>query len=623
MIDLAEKKVVLKDEELLRRASDNRSYLMSLDSDNLLLNYRQEAGRPTENYGGVPKNIHGGWEFPTCQLRGHFLGHWLSAAAFEYHRTGDREILAKAETIVDELAKCQVDNGGEWVASIPEKYFKWIAQGKNVWAPHYTVHKTFMGLLDVYEYGHYQEALEIADRFADWFVRYSGSYTREEFDDILDFETGGMLEIWARLLEITHKEKYRILLERYYRGRLFEPLLRGEDPLTNMHANTTIPEILGCAKAYEATGDKKWKEIVERYWACAVTQRGYFATGGQTCGEVWTPKNNLASRLGDKNQEHCTVYNMMRLADILFRWTKDEVYADYIEKNLYNGIMAQAYWKGTASHGQKSMYPDNGLLTYFLPMRAGGQKGWASRTQDFFCCHGTVVQANAILNKYLYYQDKNELYICQYFNSETELEIDSQTVSAEQREDSLSGSFYFSSTSPARQSISSITSEYPTHPDRKMIYFAVHMEKTCSMKIHFRIPQWTKETVIISVNGDVISQKAKPGTFFTIDRKWTNGDTVCIEMIRTLRIMPLLGDESKVAFCYGPMVLAGLCESEKRLVGDKNDANTILVHSNEREWGSWKNSFQTKNQSESIRFIPVKDIGYEPYTIYFPFQEGE
>ena len=123
------------------------------------------------------------------------LGHWLSAAALEYARTGDRELLGKAEYIVDELALCQKDNGGQWAASIPEKYFRWIGLGKNVWAPHYTVHKTFMGLIDVYLYGHYEKALEVADQFADWFVEYSGKYTREEFDDILDFETGGMLEI--------------------------------------------------------------------------------------------------------------------------------------------------------------------------------------------------------------------------------------------------------------------------------------------------------------------------------------------------------------------------------------------------------------------------------------------
>ena len=45
-------------------------------------------------------------------------------------------------------------------------------------------------------------------------------------DDILDFETGGMLEIWVQLYAITGKDKYAALMERYYRGRLFDPLLK-------------------------------------------------------------------------------------------------------------------------------------------------------------------------------------------------------------------------------------------------------------------------------------------------------------------------------------------------------------------------------------------------------------
>ena len=137
----------------------------------------------------------------------------------------------------------------------------------------------------------------MADRFADWFCQWSAGYTREQFDDILDFETGGMLEVWAQLLQHTGAEKYRTLLQRYYRQRLFTPLLEGKDVLTNMHANTTIPEVLGCARAYEVTGEQRWRDIVEAYWKLAVDQRGQYATGGQTSGEIWSaPQAPVDSR---------------------------------------------------------------------------------------------------------------------------------------------------------------------------------------------------------------------------------------------------------------------------------------------------------------------------------------
>ena len=126
-----------------------------------------------------------------------------------------------------------------------------------------------------------------------------------------------MLEVWADLYGISGDKEHLALIRRYDRRRLFDPLLAGEDVLTNMHANTTIPEALGAARAWEVTGEERWRRIVEAYWRCAVDDRGYFCTGGQTNGEFWTPPHELSARLGDKTQEHCTVYHMMRLAEYL------------------------------------------------------------------------------------------------------------------------------------------------------------------------------------------------------------------------------------------------------------------------------------------------------------------
>lgn len=606
--------VTLNDAVLKKKRDANRRYMMSLDSDRLLLNFRHEAGLPLEIEEG--REIHGGWEFPTGQLRGHFLGHWLSAAAMEYASTGDQEIKAKADHIVDVLAVCQKENGGEWAGSIPEKYLYRIAQGKAVWAPHYTVHKTFMGLLDMYRYAKNQKALEIAQRWADWFDRWSSQFSREEFDDILDVETGGMLEIWAELCEITGEEKYKRLMERYYRGRLFDVLLAGGDPLTNMHANTTIPEVLGAAKAYEVTGEEKWMEIVKAYWDCAVTKRGQYATGGQTCGEIWTPMQELAARLGDKNQEHCTVYNMMRLADFLFRWTGDAIYADYWEQNLYNGIMAQGYWEGSFTHGQRSVYPTKGLLTYFLPLRSGAVKGWASETNDFFCCHGTLVQANATHDRGMYYTDKEGISICQYFDSDAVAEIHGNAVLIHQKIDTLAGSLHDCSTSPALQQVNHLTAIYKHNPRRLAVQLSIQSEIPMEFELRIRIPWWIHGNAILSVNGELLTVNTKPSSFVTIKRVW-NQDEVWIEFPKTLRSCPMPDAPDMVAFSDGPVVLAGLCDSERILYGDKEDPESILVADNERQWGTWMNTYKTKNQQYVIRFIPLYEVGYDRYSVYF------
>ena len=608
----------LTDGELIRRRNDNREYLMSLTDRNLVYNYELEAA--VTHDACIPQDMHGGWESPTCQLRGHFLGHWLSAAAMLINDTGDRELKAKADTIVERLAVCQEANGGQWAASIPEKYLHHIACGRGIWAPHYTIHKTFMGLVDMYRFTGNKQALGIADNFADWFVNWTDNFDREQLDNILDFETGGMLEIWVQLYDVTGKEKYRTLMERYYRRRLFEPLLNGNDPLTNMHANTTIPEILGAAAAYEVTGEQVYRDIVMAYWKEAVTERGMYATGGQTNGEIWGPKMSLRERMGMKTQEHCTVYNMMRLADYMFRWTGDARYADYIERNLYNGVMAQTYWHWEYTNGYTTDKPSEGLIAYFLPMRAGSHKGWGTRTDSFYCCHGSMVQANALLNNYIYYQNASTVYVNQYHDSEASFSINGNNVRLIQKRDPLTGSFHLSSTSNGKQTIDRTAAMYPHNPDTVQVFLQIETARDTAMEIKVRIPWWISTPATVEVNNNMIASASEGGCYVTVNRTFSDGDVICVTMTKGITTYPLPDEPDMVAFMYGPEVLAGLCDDERTLYCDMEHPEDILINDNEREWGSWKSEFKTTGQEHGIRFIPLNKIGHDNYCVYFPIK---
>ena len=601
MIGLSGRQVQLRDSELLRREADNRAYMLRLTRENLMRNYMLEAGLWT--CPDQPQDIHAGWEAAVCQLRGHFTGHYLSAAAMICQAHDDPEMKGRADAMVDDLARCQQEHGDGWAGSIPEQYLYWIARGKQVWAPHYTVHKTLMGLVDMAKLTGSQKALEIADKWGMWFDAWTAQFSDEQMQDILDVETGGMLEVWADMLALTGNERYRRLIGRYSRARLFTPLLMNLDPLTNMHANTTIPEVLGAARLYDLTGEDRWRKVVEAYWRCAVTERGCFATGGQTDGEVWTPMGDVSSRLGRKNQEHCTVYNMMRLADYLFRWTKDPAYADYIERNLYNGIMAQGYYRHRGTNGYVPNHPETGLISYFLPMRGGDHKGWGTETTNFYCCHGTLVQANAAHNKYIYYQDGSDVYVCQFFDSDAELEIDGQKVVLHQRIDRQTGSFHLSSDSSAKQWIGEVTSQVPHNPESLRVYFSVEADAPVHFRLHVRFPAWAS---------------GEPTRFVSPKKKvWKPGDSWNVDLPRRVWCEPMVGDSSRVAFLYGPIVLAGLVDAEYTLHADPERPELALRRDNEREWGSWTEQFTTVTEDKAIRFIPLYDVGYENYAIYF------
>ena len=593
----------------LDRFNVNRGYVMRLQPQALLQNHLLEAGlsniqlrdvthRKQPRYGD---DMHWGWESPTCQVRGHFLGHWMSAAARIVASTGDAELKARADGVVETLGRCQQENGGEWVGSIPPKYLEWIARGKSVWAPHYVLHKTLMGLHDMHVWTGSEQALEIAENFARWFHRFTADFSREEMDNILDFETGGMLEAWANLYGVTGKQEHADLIERYDRPRLFDRLLAGGDPLTNMHANTTIPEAHGAARAYEVTGEKRWRRIVEAYWRFAVTDRGYFCTGGQTAGEIWTPPHQFAARLGEKNQEHCTIYNMMRLADYLFRWTGDVGYADYIERNLYNGILAQ-------------QHPGTGQINYFLEMQPGATKHWGSETNDFWCCHGTLVQAHTAHDAYVYYGDGEGLTVCQYVPSRLERGNVEISQSFDAHADAITSYEQSGSQAVDRPTAAS-------RPKHWTILMTVKCAKPKEFALRLRLPRWIAGEPTILVNGQPEDVTSGPSSFHSIRREW-NDDAISIQLPKGLTTCPLPDEPDTVAFMDGPMVLAGLCGEERTLVGDTNDPSTVLAPAREREWGVWQDNYRTINQDRRIDFKPIHEVVDEPYTLYFPVRSG-
>ena len=582
----------------------NRRYMLALKTDNLLQNFYMEAGlwSPREKLGA---DIHWGWEAPTCQVRGHFLGHWLSGAAWIAANTGDQEIRGKADYIVSELARCQVENGGEWAGSIPEKYLDWAARGKPVWAPHYTLHKTLMGLWDMYAVAGNRQALDILVKWARWFHRWSAQFTREQMDNILDVETGGMLEVWANLYGETGEKEHLDLIERYDRARLFDPLVAGKDMLTNMHMNTTIPEVQGAARAWEVTGADRWREVVEAYWRCGVTERGYYATGAQTNGEVWGPPGEFSSRLGFRTQEHCTVYNMMRLAEYQLRWTGDPQFADYWERNLWNGILAQ-------------QHPDTGMIAYFLPLYAGAQKVWGSPTEDFWCCHGSLVQAHTIYANHIAYENAGGLVLAQLLPSKIAWENSGALINLRIENDPQ--------THLARR------------PDSLAYTIQVQAAAPREFALQLRLPWWLSSAPEISINGEPQQVGRAPSTFINLQRTWHN-HTIHVVFPKALTSVPLPDDARTVAFMDGPVVLAGLnpggvpgtaARPDGSYTARPNyvidglsvrangkDPASVLTPDNEREWNYWRGDYRTRGQAKDFRLIPLHEVRDEVFTVYF------
>ncbi len=599
--------------DLAERRDRNRAYLMRLSAKNLLLPYYREAGLLSMTY--LPQGLHDGWDSPVSPLRGTFTGHWLSAAARTWEETGDGELKARADFIVSEIGRCQKENGGEWCFAIPEKYLAWLKRLKSIWAPHYVCHKTMMGLLDMHRYAGNEQALEIVRGAARWFGRFTGDISRDAMTAMMaKEETGGILELWADLYAVTKDPQHLELARRYERPELFDPLSRGEDVLTNMHANATIPEAQGVSRLYEVTGEERLRKAAESYWDLAVRRRGTYATGGQTAGEIWTPLGQQAARLGELNQEHCTVYNMMRLCEYQMRWNGRSEYGDYWERNLYNGVLAQGHWQGRALPiAGDPVEPARGLITYFLPLAPGSRKKWGSETGDFWCCHCTLVQANANHREGIYYRDGRGLLVSQYQPSSVRFSFGASDVTVTQTLDTQSGGNVLT--------IDPVNREVVSRPSEIRMRIAVEVSAPVEMDVRLRIPWWVKGSPRLLEAGKDVPWTHDEAGYAVVRRAW-RATTLTVVLPKGLSTWPLPDRPDTVAFLDGPVLLAGLVPEERMLLGDPSRPDTMLAPDDERHWAAWQSGWHTVNQPVGWRFKPLYQVGNETYTVYFPVRRS-
>lgn len=618
---LKEEIVELSESEFLRRYKLNEKYLLSLSSENLLRGYLFQSGLwswsgsssttiDLEEFIDNPSDWHSGWESLTSELRGHFLGHWLSAASRTVKVTGQCELRGKIEYIIDQLSLCQNSQDDGWVAAIPREMMHRMAKGKSAWAPHYTLHKLFMGLIESYTVLGLKKALLVAENLAEWLYQWSDTISEHEMDDILDYETGGMLEVWADLYALTDNKKYLTLIKRYTRKRFFNALIAGDDVLSNKHSNTQIVEILGAERVWEVTGDEWFRKAADAFWVQVVGQRKPYITGGYSCGELWTPPGDLSSRLGE-TQEHCVVYNMIRLAYKRLLHTGDIRLADFIEKNIYNGMFAQ-------------QHPYSGMVTYFLGMGPGSHKRWGSPTRHFWCCHGTLIQAQAYLPSLILQKDElqRRLYLTQYIPFRTSCTLGNDEINISLTADNQHGAGPISrSNSLGKRQIQRVDlPQIPFHrPDKWRFILNVKCKEKTNFALHLRLPAWASGELVATVAGLScgIKRDVLPGQYI-IEKDWLN-DQVIIEIPKTLAVEPLAGNDSIAGICDGPIVLAALTKVPFKISSRPED---FLVPHNERHHSFWnEGQYVSSGEHPGVMFVPLMNITDQTYTVYFPYSK--
>jgi DUF1680 family protein len=488
------------------------AYFRFVDADRLLHTFRLTAGLPTS------AQPCGGWETPTTELRGHSTGHLLSGLALAYANTGDTTYKTKGDYLVSSLAACQARSPQQgfragYLSAFPENFFDRLEAGQSVWAPYYTLHKIFAGLLDQYQLAGNQQALEVLLRKAAWAKARTDPLSYTQMQNALRTEFGGMPETLANLYQVTGTADHLTTAQRFDHAQILDPLALNQDRLAGFHANTQIPKILGALREYHATGTTRYRDIAVNFWRIVIDAHTY-VIGGNSNGEYFQTPNAIASQLSDNTCEVCNTYNMLKLTRQLFFTFPDRAeYMDYYELGLYNQIL-----------GEQDPNSARGYVTYYNPLRAGGIKTYSNDYNNFTCDHGSAMESQAKFVDSIYFHSGETLYVNLFIPSVL--------------------------TWPGRGISVRQDTTYPTAPSTRLtITGAGHIA------LRIRIPQWTTGAVV-RVNG-VAQTATTPGTYFTIDRTWASGDVVDVAVPATLTF-PRANDDGGVgAAKYGAIVLAG------------------------------------------------------------------
>ena len=571
------KDVKLLDSPFTKAMELDQRWLKSLENNRLLHNFRVNAGLKTG------ATAFGGWETLDSELRGHSMGHILSALAMMYSSTGDTAYKNKGALLVKGLAECQnILKKDGYLSAFPEYFIDRAISDTPVWAPWYTLHKLYAGLIDMYLQCDDILALDVVTKMGDWACNKLEPLTDPQMQVMLRAEHGGMNESLYNLFAITGNPRYLKLAERFYHNAVLDPLAQKSDHLEGLHANTQIPKIIGEACGYELTGSTLKKTAAEFFYETVLKNHTY-VIGGNSDGEYFGPAGKLSERLSDNTTETCNTYNMLKLARHLFTWSANTTIADYYERALYNHILA-------------SQNPDDGMVTYYLTLRPGNKKSYSTPFKSFWCCVGTGFENHSKYNEAIYYKAQDGgLYLNLFIPSLLTWKEKGLTVRQETR-----------------------------FPEEEATHLTINCGKGVSMPLYIRYPGWAKNGISILVNGKKLSVKATPGTYVSVNRKWENGDKVDILMPMSLNTEAMADNKNKVALLYGPIVLAGDLGNEEP---DPQFGVPVLV-TNDKPVAQWVKkvaekplTFKTEavGRPGDVTLMPLYKISGDHYTVYWDF----
>ncbi|MGC9354027.1 MAG: beta-L-arabinofuranosidase domain-containing protein, partial [Mariniphaga sp.] len=278
-------------------------------------------------------------------FQGEFWGKWFTSAAMAYHYQPTNDHRAIIDDAARGLIETQTSDGK--LSSYTKDFGPW-----DMWGRKYAL----LGLAAYYDQTGDEKALEAAARSLDNIISIAGpgkqKLTETGLSLLEALSSSSILEPVVLIYQRTGEKRYldfaKHLVSLWSQPnaytedgmRLIEDALSGVDPI-NISSPKGYEQMScfeGICELYRVTGEKKYLDAVVTY-GHKIIEKERMIVGSGSSGELWCDGAVRQTELLEQPMETCVTVTWMKFCYQLLRLTGDPVWADEMERTLYNALL--------------------------------------------------------------------------------------------------------------------------------------------------------------------------------------------------------------------------------------------------------------------------------------------
>jgi uncharacterized protein len=460
----------------------------------------------------------------TNRWQSEFWGKWILSAIAAYEYNHDPELLKIIQNAVSGLLATQTPDG--YIGNYSPE-----AQLKNwdIWGRKYTL----LGLLAYFDISGDKKVLEAAKKLADHLLTQVGPDKADivKTGNFRGMPSSSILEPMVLLYRHTGEKRY-LDFAKYIAAqwetsdgpKLISKAIDGIAVADRFPKPTNwwswdngqkAYEMMSCYEGllelYRITGDASYLKSAEMAVQNIIDTEINVAGSG-TAFECFYHGALRQTEPTYHTMETCVTFTWVKLCYNLLRLTGNPVYADQIERSVYNALLA-------------SMKFDGSQIAKYSPLEGMRHEGEEQCGMHINCCNANGPRAFTLIPKMALMTAENEIRINLYCQSSASVQL-----------------------SP-KNKVSIL--QNTTYPESDQIEITVQPEKTENFTLALRIPAWSQTNTLL-VNGLEVGG-VQAGTYQRISRLWKSGDRILLKLDLTGRLITLNGHQ---AILRGPVLLA-------------------------------------------------------------------